>query len=114
MPTLLNPPREDTPANQHPVHSQQQTTVYIGKDVTATPKIPVPQYTPEKIVIPISSLFPGEARRAGTLSTAVNTVEDGQETKGEFWIHRKYCLQECAGDCQLKSGYLARFQAYFR
>jgi len=93
MPTFLRPQiaKEVTPANQHPVHSQQQTTVYIGKDVTATPKIPVPQYTSEKIVIPISSLFPGAVRGVNTHSTSVNAVEDGPETKGGFCVNRYYC-----------------------
>ena len=51
------PSNEPQPHTRHPVHSQQRTTVYEAKDPGTPPQNPVPQYCPDKIVIPISSLY---------------------------------------------------------
>lgn len=72
------------PHEQHPVHSQQQTTVYVAKDLGTPPQSPLPQYGPERIVIPISSLYSGGAARVSTHSASVHEVVDHQEAKGLF------------------------------
>lgn len=88
MPTFLHPSKEITPHHQYPIHSQQQTTVYVGKDVTATPENSAPQYRPQKIVIPIPSLYPGEARRVSTHPASMHEADtDDEQTKGELYIY---------------------------
>ena len=77
------PTKEPGPQVQRPVHSQQ-TTVYVAKDLGTAPQTPVPQYGPEKIVIPISSLYPGGARPVSTPSASIHEEANHQEIRGEF------------------------------
>ena len=78
-------PNEPQPHTRHPVHSQQQTTVYVAKDPGTPPQNPVPQYGPDKIVIPISSLYPGGASSVSIPSSSQHGEVDRQETKGELY-----------------------------
>lgn len=93
MPTLLHPPKAVTPHNSDEIHNQEQTTVYIDKDVTSTPKIPAPLYGPEKIVIPISSLYPG-AEHVRTHPASIHEVHYEQEPKGKLtnWVHSLFYM----------------------
>ncbi|KAJ7373520.1 hypothetical protein OS493_011120 [Desmophyllum pertusum] len=50
-------------------------------DLGTTPQNPLPQYGPERIVIPISSLYSGGAGRVSTHSAAIHEVVDSQEAK---------------------------------
>lgn len=95
MPTIIHPQKEVTPLPQDTIHSQQQTTVYVGKDMTATPQIPATQYGPEKIVIPVSSLYSGGARRVSAHSASVTTADDDQQPRGEVF---KRNLREIVGN----------------
>lgn len=84
------PTKEPEPRVQHPVQSQQQTTVYVAKDLGKTPQTPVPQYGPNKIVIPISSLYPEGASRVSTPSTTVHEEVEHQEAKGGIVIAKQF------------------------
>lgn len=79
-----NPSNEPELHAQHPVHGQQQTTVYVTKDLGTPPPNPVPQYGPDKIVIPISSLYPGGASSVSIPSSSQHVEVGRQETKGGF------------------------------
>ena len=86
------PPLTKEPESQvqHPVQSQQQTTVYVSKDLGKTPQTPMPQYGPDKIVIPISSLYPGGASRVSTPSTTVHEEVEHHEAKGGIVIAKQF------------------------
>lgn len=73
MPTIIHSSIKSEPEEKHPAHNQQ-TNVYISKD--EAPKLP----NPEKIVIPISSLFP---ERSGHVSKPSHFIHEEQETKGK-------------------------------
>lgn len=77
------PTKLPEPHDQRPVHNQQHTTVYVAKDLGTTPLTPMPQNGPEKIVIPISSLYPGGAGSVTTPSASMRERVH-QETKGGF------------------------------
>ena len=79
-----NPSNEPQHHTRHPVHSQQQTTVYVAKDLGTPSQNPVPQYGPDKIVIPISSLYPGGTNSASIPSSSQHGEVDRAETKGEL------------------------------
>ena len=83
MPTILHPKKAVTSLPQDTIHSQQQTTVYVGKDVTATAQTPATQHEPEKIVIPVSSLYSGGTGRVSAHSTSVTAEGDDQLSRGE-------------------------------
>ena len=79
------PSNEPQPHTRHPVHSQQRTTEYEAKDPGTPPQNPVPQYGPDKIVIPISSLYPGGASSVSIPSSSQHGEVDLQEATGELY-----------------------------
>ena len=81
MATVFHPSVKLEPQEEHPVHNQQ-TTVYVAKDLAT--KLPSPEslHGPEKIVIPISSLYPEGQRRVRKPSHTIHEVDGEQETKG--------------------------------
>ena len=84
------PTTEPEPQVQHTVQSQQQTTVYVAKHLGKTSQTPMPQYGPDKIVIPISSLYPGGASRVSTPSTTVHEEVEHHEAKGGIVIAKQF------------------------
>ena len=75
MPTTIHSSIKSEPDEKHPVHSQQ-TNVYVSKD--EAPKL----LNPEKIVIPISSLFSERADHENKPSHSIHEIDGEQETRG--------------------------------
>lgn len=88
--TLLPPSNEVKLQHKHPINNQQQTTVYITKEVSAQPQTVAPQNGPQKIVIPISSLLSGRGRGVSTYPASIQEIDNNKEIKGEVAIkHRQ-------------------------
>ena len=92
-PTLLPPSNVVKLQHKHPINNQQQTTVYITKEVSAPPQTVAPQNGPQKIVIPISSLRSGGGRGVSTYPASLQEIYDNKEIEGEVTItHRQRSL----------------------
>ncbi|XP_022784961.1 uncharacterized protein LOC111325423 [Stylophora pistillata] len=76
MPTTIHSSIKSEPDEKQPVHSQQ-TNVYVSKD--EAPKL----LNPEKIVIPISSLFSERADHENKPSHSIHEIDGEQETRVE-------------------------------
>lgn len=83
MATISHSSVKPEPQEEHPVHNQQ-TTVYVAKDLATKLPSSEPQHGPEKIVIPISSLYREGQRRVRKPSHTIHEVDGEQETKGGF------------------------------